>query len=271
MPTEPSLRERKKVAARAAMSDVACCLMVEHGLDAVTPEAVADAVGVSPRTFRNYFSSREEAIVDGIVRRSTSIVAGLRARPADEPVWDSLLHVLPDAITAIVPEHHDLVVLMRLSRENPTLLAQHLSGVRPAPPAPCRDHRRARGDRRRRRPRPTPARCRGRGRPADLDLAVGRVGPRQDASRPRTRKPRAVARRHPPGRRPADRLTVRPPSRLPLVSGRFRTPSTWRPHGLVPLPARPIRIPPAMAYGRRVADRSDRRPDRRRNSVQPER
>jgi AcrR family transcriptional regulator len=127
MPTEPSLRERKKVAARAAMSDVACCLMVEHGLDAVTPEAVADAVGVSPRTFRNYFSSREEAIVDGIVRRSTSIVAGLRARPADEPVWDSLLHVLPDAITAIVPEHHDLVVLMRLSRENPTLLAQHLS------------------------------------------------------------------------------------------------------------------------------------------------
>jgi AcrR family transcriptional regulator len=127
MPSETSLRERKKLAARTAMSHAAWSLMVDQGIDAVTPEAVAEAVGISPRTFRNYFSSREEAIVDGIVSRSTSIVEGLRARPADEPLWDSLQHVLPDALTAIVPEHGDMVVLMRLCRENPALLAQHLA------------------------------------------------------------------------------------------------------------------------------------------------
>lgn len=125
MPSETGLRERKKSATRAAMSDAAWFLMVEQGIDAVTPEAVADAVGLSPRTFRNYFTSREEAIVDGIVQRSGAIVQAIRARPADEPIWDSLLQVLPDAITAIVPQRDDMVVLMRLCRDHPALLAQH--------------------------------------------------------------------------------------------------------------------------------------------------
>lgn len=125
MPSEQSLRERKKLATRAAMSRAAWSLFIDHGIDAVTPEAVAEAVDVSPRTFRNYFSSREEAIVDGIVQRSGALVEALRTRPVDEPVWDSLEQVLPDTTTTVVPDRDKLVVLMRLRRENPAFMAQY--------------------------------------------------------------------------------------------------------------------------------------------------
>jgi AcrR family transcriptional regulator len=127
MNSEVGLRERKKLATRAALSDAAWSLLAEQGMDAVTPEAVADAVGVSPRTFRNYFASREEAIVDGMVQRSKAIVEGLRARPAREPIWDSLVQVLPDATTEIVGKRKDMVVLMRETRADPAMLAQHLA------------------------------------------------------------------------------------------------------------------------------------------------
>ncbi|RKF26507.1 TetR/AcrR family transcriptional regulator [Micromonospora globbae] len=127
MTSDVGLRERKKRATRAALSQAAWSLMVERGIDAVTAETVAATVDVSPRTFRNYFSSREEAILDGIVQRASSLVEALRARPADEPVWDSLAHVLPEAITNVLGDRDDIAVLARVSAANPALLAQQLT------------------------------------------------------------------------------------------------------------------------------------------------
>lgn len=126
MTSELGLRERKKLATRAALSHAAWSLMVEHGLGAVTPEAVAEAVVVSPRTFRNYFASCEEAILYGLVRHAESISEAIRSRPPDESVWDSLGQVLPSIVTGFVGERGDLVVLMRAVRDNPAMLAQHL-------------------------------------------------------------------------------------------------------------------------------------------------
>lgn len=123
---ETSLRERKKLATRKAMSRVAWSLMIEQGLDAVTPEAIAEAVDVSPRTFRNYFASREEAILDGLVHRGTSIVGELRACPAEEPVWESLTRVLPRVLAGVVGERANIMVLLRVIRDNPAMKAQHL-------------------------------------------------------------------------------------------------------------------------------------------------
>src|SRR5690349_23724032 len=96
------LRERKKQATRAALTQVGLALLQEKGLNAVTPESVAEAAGVSPRTFRNYFGSREEAIVEGVVHRAVSLVDQLRGRPAGETVWETLTAVLPDLLPAVV-------------------------------------------------------------------------------------------------------------------------------------------------------------------------
>ena len=126
MTSEMSLRERKKHATRTALSHAAWSLMIEKGLDAATPETIAEAVDVSSRTFRNYFASREEAILDGLVRRAASLVDAIRARPAEEPVWDSLTRILPDVLTGVIGDRDDAAVLMRAVRDNPAMQAQHL-------------------------------------------------------------------------------------------------------------------------------------------------
>lgn len=84
------LRERKKAATRAALSWAAIRLTVERGFDNVLVDDIAQAVGVSPRTFNNYFSSKAEAIAARHLDRSLRLADALRARPADEPLWTSV-------------------------------------------------------------------------------------------------------------------------------------------------------------------------------------
>ncbi|GAA0590852.1 TetR family transcriptional regulator [Kutzneria viridogrisea] len=85
----PGLRERKKAATREALSWAAVRLTVQRGLDNVLVEDIANEVGVSSRTFNNYFASKADAITWRHLNRMRQILATLRERPADEPVWQS--------------------------------------------------------------------------------------------------------------------------------------------------------------------------------------
>ncbi|MFD7988335.1 TetR family transcriptional regulator [Kitasatospora indigofera] len=84
------LRERKKLATRQALSWAALRLAQEHGLENVRIDDIAAEAGVSPRTFNNYFSSKYEAIVSRSTDRIRRAAGALRARPADEPLWEAL-------------------------------------------------------------------------------------------------------------------------------------------------------------------------------------
>ncbi|HEY1177688.1 MAG TPA: TetR/AcrR family transcriptional regulator [Phytomonospora sp.] len=88
------LRERKKHATRQALGIAAMTLAVERGLDNVLVEDIADAAGVSPRTFNNYFASKYEAICALAVDRARRAGDALRARPAAEPLWTALREAL---------------------------------------------------------------------------------------------------------------------------------------------------------------------------------
>ncbi|MEU4804256.1 TetR family transcriptional regulator [Actinosynnema sp. NPDC023587] len=113
--TRPAgLRERKKPVTRTALADAALRLCVDHGVDGVTVEQVAREAGVSLRTFFNYFSSKEEAVVGAFVRR-----------PAAEPV----LEALRQALGELVPARFDRVKLeqMRVLRRTPSLLPHLMS------------------------------------------------------------------------------------------------------------------------------------------------
>ncbi|MFC1401629.1 MULTISPECIES: TetR family transcriptional regulator [Streptacidiphilus] len=101
------LRERKKAETRAALSWAAIRLTVERGFDQVKVEDIAEAAGVSPRTFNNYFSSKAEAVVARQFDRYLRIAEALSERPA-EPLWDAITHAVlpqfgPDAETAAHP------------------------------------------------------------------------------------------------------------------------------------------------------------------------
>src|SRR3546814_16996562 len=80
--SEPSdLRSRKKLATYRALAHAARELTAERGLEAVTVDDIAAAADVSPRTFFNYFSSKEQAIVGVAPAVLEDLAASLPERP----------------------------------------------------------------------------------------------------------------------------------------------------------------------------------------------
>lgn len=121
----PGRRERKKAATRAALVEAAVRLGSEHGPEHVTVEQIADAADVAPRTFFNYFASKEDAIADGDSASANALVAAFEARPAEEPVLDALRHAMRAVVEA--PGYRERVLRMRRLRGNPSLLARRIA------------------------------------------------------------------------------------------------------------------------------------------------
>lgn len=127
------LRERKKRATRAALSWAAIRLTVERGLDNVLVEDIAEAAGVSPRTFNNYFSSKGEAIVARHLDRYRAVAEELRRRPAAEPIWESITQAAlkqldpgPELIAHPVPDQDRWVAGVRLMVAEPALQVEFI-------------------------------------------------------------------------------------------------------------------------------------------------
>jgi AcrR family transcriptional regulator len=87
----PGLRERKKQQTREALSWAALRLAIDRGLSNVLVEDIAAEADVSPRTYNNYFSSKAEAITWRHLDRARRTADLLRARPSDEPLWESVI------------------------------------------------------------------------------------------------------------------------------------------------------------------------------------
>ncbi|WP_205752395.1 TetR/AcrR family transcriptional regulator [Cryptosporangium phraense] len=124
MDAPEGLRERKKAAARLALHEAAVRLALEHGLDHVTTEAIADAADLSRRTFSNYFASKEDAILDGDVVRLQDWLAALRDRPPSEPPWRALRASLNSLTDRWLDPDLARVTAMRALRQHPSLLAR---------------------------------------------------------------------------------------------------------------------------------------------------
>ncbi|HZU58856.1 MAG TPA: TetR family transcriptional regulator [Actinocrinis sp.] len=93
---KPGLRERKKLATREALTAAAMRLALERGFDNLRVEDIAEAAGVSPRTFNNYFPSREAAICAARVGHMQRLAAAVRARPAEEALLDAIINTVSE-------------------------------------------------------------------------------------------------------------------------------------------------------------------------------
>jgi AcrR family transcriptional regulator len=124
---ELSLRERKKRQTRRALQRAAVALVAERGLDQVTVEDIAGAAEVSRRTFFNYFSSKEQALIPqdpSLVERLPEAVA---ARPPGESPLQALRAVLTDALAEMAPDRQADLRHRALLRSEPRLLAAQLA------------------------------------------------------------------------------------------------------------------------------------------------
>jgi len=108
-PEQAGLRERKKDATRRALAEAALDLASKNGYPAVTVSDITEAVGVSRRTFSNYFSSKAECVAAVTQGWFDDIMFSLHEAPADLPLDDLLFGALTQ-VAAFVPERWEKIV-----------------------------------------------------------------------------------------------------------------------------------------------------------------
>lgn len=123
-PGVPSRRELNKAATRQAITDAAMDLLRTRGPGNFTVEDIADAAGISRRTFFNYFGSTEAALASVTFGFLDTALQQFRLRPADEPILESAraaLVELADPMT-VAP----VAELYSLGQTNPQLSRSEL-------------------------------------------------------------------------------------------------------------------------------------------------
>jgi AcrR family transcriptional regulator len=89
-----SRREQQREDTRRDLALAAYKLAVERGVAEVRVPDIAAAAGVSTRTFNNYFTSKEEAIVWPAGQHAAGVASRLRDRPAGEPLGAALVEAV---------------------------------------------------------------------------------------------------------------------------------------------------------------------------------
>jgi AcrR family transcriptional regulator len=118
------LRERKKAATRNALHEAALRLAAEHGLDRVSVDDIAARADVSPRTFFNYFATKDDAVL-GLdpagLRRTAQALAD---RPAGEPVVAAMRAVQREQAAEMARETELWPLRLRVIEANPVLVGR---------------------------------------------------------------------------------------------------------------------------------------------------
>ncbi|MGW1909468.1 TetR/AcrR family transcriptional regulator [Streptomyces sp. NPDC002076] len=115
-----SLRERKKIKTREAIRAATYSLVREQGYDATTIDQIAERAEVSPSTVFRYFPTKEDIVLTD--EYDLMMAEELRARPADEPLIQSLRHVMHRALDLALSEDPEVTRLrVRLGVEVPAI------------------------------------------------------------------------------------------------------------------------------------------------------
>ncbi|MDH6181829.1 AcrR family transcriptional regulator [Microbacteriaceae bacterium SG_E_30_P1] len=134
MPTpdvEPGLRERKRRATRRAIQLAAIDLVAEHGLDGTTVDEISRRADVSPRTFFNYFPSKEAAVIGDhpSLPEGAPLEEFLAAGPG-EPIMTGIARIIAGTIAGDDHDHELMVRRKTVLGEYPQLFALRMANMR---------------------------------------------------------------------------------------------------------------------------------------------
>ena len=118
------LRERKKAATRLALHEAALRLVAQHGLDGVSVDDIAARADVSPRTFFNYFATKDDAVLGLDPAELRRTADALAARPADEPAVEAMRAVQREQAVEMARETELWPLRLQVIEANPGLVGR---------------------------------------------------------------------------------------------------------------------------------------------------
>lgn len=121
-----SRRERNKARTRDAITEAALTLFAARGFDGTTVEDIADAADVAPRTFFRYFATKDDVVIGPTERELGRLIEALAARPADEPVLQSVRKAILAMADTLEDHRRQLYLQTKLAETSPTLAARSL-------------------------------------------------------------------------------------------------------------------------------------------------
>jgi AcrR family transcriptional regulator len=130
VPPEAGLRERKKRRRRDEMVDAAQRLVLDRGLDGMTVEDVCDEVGVSPRTFFNYFATKDDAVLGHEpFEVPTEVAAEFVDGGPTGVLLDDVAHLVGTLLEKQAVDTERMHRALELVEREPRLLARHVAWI----------------------------------------------------------------------------------------------------------------------------------------------
>lgn len=120
-PPPKSLRQRKLQVVREALAAAAEQLFLSRGFERTTAEEIAQAAGVSRRTFFRYYQSKEDVLVERSERLGERLYSELGARPRKEPPLLAIRNALVPALKAGIEDAAFVRWVIRELREKSSL------------------------------------------------------------------------------------------------------------------------------------------------------
>lgn len=114
-----TLRERQKIETANSIRRVAVDMVFENGLDNVTAEMISEKVGISPRTFFNYFSYKEAALLPPTLEFSKEDVQTFAAGSGQ--LQDDLADLIVPMMEFYAENRQMLKKLLEISLSSPKL------------------------------------------------------------------------------------------------------------------------------------------------------
>ncbi len=119
---DEGVRERKRRDTLRRIAEVGQSLFLVHGFDGTTVDAIAEAAGISRRSFFSYFKAKDDIIVFWQQADSAILFAELlKVSPAVDPI-DAVRDVMVEHIARYTTEQ--MTVVDNLMQSSPTLLAR---------------------------------------------------------------------------------------------------------------------------------------------------
>lgn len=121
-PKESGVREQKRRETLRRITDVGICLFIEKGIDGTTIDEIAEAAGISRRTFFHYFGSKDDILLSLQSGMSEMIAGEIRTAPLESSPYDAVRLALLK-ITGSIPSE-DMFALDRMMRGSASVQAR---------------------------------------------------------------------------------------------------------------------------------------------------